>query len=1704
MSKHTLAVLLPLLMSTAVMAQVAVVKDAPKLDSDLKTYQSSGTGKAVEKQLLPDGEFTPWVQDESALPALMEDRVKTHQVLEKNVRIIKLPNVVPPILFGSGEANIPDDYIERVRVILNSMKDRKNVRLHLVGHTDNAQLIGEVLGRYGDNIGLARERAGVAAEFFQKALQLPAESISYEGMGDRKPVASNATPAGRAQNRRMEVEVWYDEIDEKLVDKQVVMPEHIKRIKVCRVEEMCKISYKVGRSHRTRVKNLIAPLHYDDEAAVTSPDYRQKLLQVLGDLGTKQGVVIKFIGHTDNTPLTGRDERIYGNHLALSKARARRVALALQDALKLPASAVESDGKGASSPAAPNDTEAARAANRRVEVEFWYDDALQVMSSEPQLCPEAAGAETVTRIYHSPHTTIKPVIYEDGKPLIPEGYADDLVRVMAEIKDKTKVRLRFIGYTNNERLDRRTALAYGDDIGLSTARARVVLDAIQRHIALTAEQVEHEGRGYVQSGDVVNVGFTEAEGSKVEVQVVYDELALLDNQEGLDIVRLTRDVKVANPYALNLMRITVDGKPLDDPGKSIADVGRCTDVALEKASIRFKYDNLHMKPRLNVTAWPNSFRYQDDPATDRRDDQVHFKAYANFSGFIVRSEVRIFDNDQSLRSEPLAIVPLSKDGRGRWLANLPEYSASGRDLKYVLRVYDKKDHFNETAPQLLWVIDQSPPELTEQEIEKELLVGYGENRLAFENINLHGGTIKVVGAKVPKGHQLTVAGRRAPVSAGGEFVVEEILPEGLHTVEVSLLDQAGNGEIYLRDLELEKNDWFYVGIADLTASANATKGPAKLVANESGHYDDNFSLDGRLAFFTMGKFGDQWHLTASADTLEGPIESLFSNFMQKTPDAMFRRINPDYYYPTYGDDSTSEEAAPTLGKFYAKLKNRSHYGLWGNFKIAYTDNRLAHVDRTLYGANLHLEPADTTRFGEKRFVLDGFAAQPGTVAGRDEFRGTGGSLYYLRHQDVMTGSDRVRIEIRDKASSMVVGVKNLIAVLDYTIDYLQGRILLSTPLSPVASDNLLVVSDINPGNEAYLVVRYEYSTGFEQMDNLSTGARMHFWVGDHLKLGVTNNKNTDPGAESTLNAVDLTLRKSAGTWLKVEKAVSTGVGAEAFGSNDGGFNFNSTSNTTTFVGPTERERGATRVDASIDLREVLSSANGNVTAYRQTVEAGYSAPGLTTQTDVDHQGGSVRTSITEKADLRIKADKKSQDLALSTSALETNVDYRLDANWMLSAGVRKDRRTDDSPVVPLTQVQGDRTDAVARIGYDSREKWTAYGYAQDTVSTTGNRETNARLGTGGSYRLSDRFRMRGEVSNGDVGVGGRVGTEYLYSDRTTTYLNYALENERTDNGVRANKGSTVAGARSHYSDTLTVFGEEKYSHGDVPTGLMHSTGVEYAPNDHWNFSTHLDRGSLRDNRTGASMDRSGLGLAMGYGFDAIKVANVFEFRRDQQQSPTDLSYSDRRSFLTKNSFKYQINPDWRVIGKLNYFESKSSLGEFYNGTYTEAVAGYGFRPVAHDRLNMLAKYTYFYNLPSAGQTTVPNTAAAFIQKSHIFSVDAIYDLTTRWSVGGKYAHKIGQVSQDRVNPEFFSSTADLYIARVDWHVIHKWDLTLEGRLLSLPDAQDRRSGALVGVYRHLSNNIKLGAGWNFTNFSDDLTNLSYTHRGLFVNLIGKI
>ena len=344
--------------------------------------------RGVERHLPSDETFMEWAHEPEALAA---DHFEGQSVQASAPKTVKLTDVVKPIYFQSGVANIPDSTVAELRTVLDDMRDRENVRLNLVGHADNQPLSPRLADVYGDNLGLSRERAGQVAEYFQNALALPAEAVTYEWLGDTQPIASNTTAAGRALNRRVAVEVWYDEREGRVAEREYLVVADMDREKVCRIETVCKLRYVEGHERRARVLNLVAPLHYRHGSIDLTPSFSLQVSRTLANLADKQNVVVKFVGYTDNRPLAGRTERIYGNHDALSKAKARRVALAIQDELALPTDMVASDGRGATRPLASNDTSKGQALNRRVEVEFWYDDPLQESAGRTAAVSNGSG-----------------------------------------------------------------------------------------------------------------------------------------------------------------------------------------------------------------------------------------------------------------------------------------------------------------------------------------------------------------------------------------------------------------------------------------------------------------------------------------------------------------------------------------------------------------------------------------------------------------------------------------------------------------------------------------------------------------------------------------------------------------------------------------------------------------------------------------------------------------------------------------------------------------------------------------------------------------------------------------------------------------------------------------------------------------------------------------------------------------------------------------------------------------------------------------------------------------------------------------------------------------------------------------------------------------------------------------------------------------
>ncbi len=1264
---------------------------------------------------------------------------------------------------------------------------------------------------------------------------------------------------------------------------------------------------------------------------------------------------------------------------------------------------------------------------------------------------------------------------------------------------KPGLNLSVVGHTDNQRLSARSRKVFGNNQGLSEARALAVADFLRRELGLPVSAAAMAGRG--ESAPVASNNTPEgmAQNRRVEVQIWH---------EAVTTVELPTPVAVRVPCtpveasaAEVPFRVTVDGEPLNlDESPLEADRQRCTDVALEKADIQVRYDSLAMSPALNAWATPNGIV---------RGSVVEFRAWANYLPWIKKAELRIFRPGQQVQENPLLILPVSWTTAIQWTV-----PADVREEQYfyLLRVYDNEGHFDESSLKSLTLLAHEKPVSDAEAEERERLTGYGENSLALRNIPVAGGTVTVNGRNLKPGQTVEALGLALPVDPTGKFAIKQILPSGPNTIEIKLGNPDGTSTSFRRNLTIPKDDWFYIAIGDLTVGKNNVSGPAALLSNDTQHYEDKVYVDGRGAFYLKGKIKGEWLLTAAADTREQPLEDLFTNFSSKDPRYLLRNIDPDLYYPMYGDDSTTVDDAPTQGKFYVRLEKGDSHVMWGNFQTAWSGSELMQYSRGLYGAKLRYRSEESTRYGEKITVVDAFAADPGTLGARDEFRGTGGSLYYLRHQDVTVGSERVWVEVRDKDSGIVIERKQLVPAQDYEINYLQGRVILREPLASTGTVSSLVMTSSLPGNALYLVSTYEYVPGLSAVSSMATGLHASQWLNDHLQLGVTSFHQGESGSNQTLKGIDATARYKPGTWIKVEVAQSKGAGSGATTSLDGGFGFAQQQVATV------QNANAHRIEAAADLAEIVDGAQGKVSAYVQERDRGYSGPGQIgiNGEAVKQQGAKASVLVREGTTLEVKADSRTAD-SQDVRNGEIGVRQKLDEQWELGVGIRHDLRDTHLPLAiasPSLSQNGGRTDVIARLDYkplkadgksDEREDWEAYGFVQGTTARSGDRDENNRAGVGGGLRINDRLKVLAEVSDGNMGVGGKLGADYRLSDRSNAYLTYGMETDNPNNAYRGRQGTWVSGSSMRVSDEVRVFGELRSANGAGPQSLTQAFGLDLSPNDRWNYGAKAEFGTVSDPLAG-DLKRKALGLSAGYKFERIKYSGNLEFRAEDGSSNTGLgSVSNNRNvWLMRNTLSYIASPDWRLLGKANISRSSNSQGAFYDGDFHELVVGAAYRPVSNDRWNTLFKYTNFSNLPSPGQLAQSGTTADYAQKSQVLSVDTIYDLVPWLSVGVKYGVRFGELQPTRTTGDWFSSRADLIVLRTDWHLAKEWDAVVEARNLRAKEAQDAKAGFLVAVYRHVVEGVKVGAGYNFTRYSDDLTDLSYRSRGWFLNIIGTM
>ena len=1140
-------------------------------------------------------------------------------------------------------------------------------------------------------------------------------------------------------------------------------------------------------------------------------------------------------------------------------------------------------------------------------------------------------------------------------------------------------------------------------------------------------------------------------------------------------------------------RVTV---ALQEPGQAVA-TGRFAVTLACGAAIWATEDPVLGQPELSVSA-PTVAAFDGG----RIVKPVDFYVRGNYPAFVSRYEISVYRAADVDLVEPLATVPVAVTGvaRAQWDGVLKgTYPLRvGDELMYILRAYDAEGRYDETRPQTLQLVTPQEVERAGQLLRDSVEDGSGlgvddalqrslidnafaGNGLRLQNIPIYGSRIRIHGRDVPQGTMLTINGDDYPVDLERKFAAEYLVPVGTHAFEIVAKGGAEGEEEERHSMEIEVTGryFFAVGLADVTLSKNHVSGSDAVFANDS-RYGDGVLSDGRLAFYGKAKLHGRYLVTAQADTTERDLEHLFDGFTQADPQDVFRRLDPDLYYPVYGDDSVTYRDVDTMGRFYLRMDWDKNQALWGNYATGLAGTEYAQYLRSLYGAALNWRSQGVTRWGDPKQELRLFGSEAQTAPGHVEFLGTGGSLYYLRHTDLLPGSEVVVLEVRDLTTGRVERRIPLQRGTDYEIDELQGRLLLTRPLAQVTRENLPTLTRDMPldGLEQRLVVDYEWvPTEFDD-DQITAGGRVRQWFGDHVGLGLTYVDERRAGEDYTVLGSDLLLQAGNGTYIKAEYVQTEASTSPVFYSDNGGFSF------TRLDAQGPREGEAKLVEARANFKELgWTRLDWSMGAWWREIGEGYSQSRYAQGRAITEYGAELLGQYTPQLGMYARYSRAESGSDALTQAQAT-LEWRIDDARTLSGEIRQ---VEDTSV----------TDAAGTLGalkYAQRVGTSIelYGIGQLTLDDDhGSYAENDALTLGGKYLFGTQSSVGAEATTGDRGDSAQVNAEYWLSPDYSLYGAYTHSTDTTQRSLFDTdpRGGWTLGQRWSLSNQTTLHSESQFLKEPSQSGLVHTVGMDFYPGLGWNLGFTLNSGEL-ESETGL-VDRRAVSVGGGRTSPDTDWRSQLEWRRDT-------GAEQREQWVSTNRLTHKLDESWRIAARLNYSRTDDRLDPLAGAQFVEGNVGFAYRPVENTRWGVFGRYTYLYDLATLGQ----EGGAEVDQRSHVLSFEAVYQPGQRFEYAAKLARREGDVRMGRGEGEWFDSATTFAAVQVRYEVRSLWHALAEYRWLSV-DAGGTRRGFLVGLDRDIGSNFRVGLGYNFTGFSDDLTDFDYEQRGWFLNLTGS-
>lgn len=168
--------------------------------SDGQTEEEKDITEAYEQQELEESEDMAQQLENALSQYGIQDDIE----VDFNAEYVTL-NMNGALLFDSASAELRDEAYPLVNKLGKILVTYDNNIIEVEGHTDNVPIHSS---KYEDNNVLSMYRALAVANYLRDTTTLDPAYIKSSGRGEYVPIADNATPEGRARNRRVEIKIY--------------------------------------------------------------------------------------------------------------------------------------------------------------------------------------------------------------------------------------------------------------------------------------------------------------------------------------------------------------------------------------------------------------------------------------------------------------------------------------------------------------------------------------------------------------------------------------------------------------------------------------------------------------------------------------------------------------------------------------------------------------------------------------------------------------------------------------------------------------------------------------------------------------------------------------------------------------------------------------------------------------------------------------------------------------------------------------------------------------------------------------------------------------------------------------------------------------------------------------------------------------------------------------------------------------------------------------------------------------------------------------------------------------------------------------------------------------------------------------------------------------------------------------------------------